>query len=254
MKKYFFYLFFFSNTFLTYSNDWSFSPITETWYPFNYQVRESPRGISIDILRKVFERSNLEIHLEDFKFYPWARAYHVAKNTPNSILFTTLRTENRENEFKWLGPIYIHKTEAFALNMRNIVIENYKDFDKYIISTYLGDAQEELIQNILGINIEKLDRIPNPEGRFLKVLNGRSDIFFSSRISLISFSNTQNIDISALEAIYELSRTGAYFAFPINTPDFIISNLNEILRDLHEENYILELFKKYKIEWAYELN
>jgi polar amino acid transport system substrate-binding protein len=41
----------------------------------------------------------------DIKIWPWARGYETALKEKNTVLFSTTRTEARENLFKWVGPI-----------------------------------------------------------------------------------------------------------------------------------------------------
>lgn len=230
-----------------------FRMITENWQPFNYEVRGVSAGISIDILNKILKGLGSSQTVDEVEFFPWARAFHVAQNNPSTILFSTSRTEAREDSFQWVGPIYLHKTEAFALRSREIVINSPEDFLNYTISTYLGDAQEEMIERELGVPISKLDRIPNADGRFLMVYHGRSDIFFSSRVSTTNFYRRNNLNPDLIESIYVLNSTGLYFALSPDIPSDIVEKMQEILDELHESGYIAELFKNYGIAWAYSI-
>ena len=50
----------------------------------------------------------------DIAFLPWARAYNLALNNKNVLLFSTTRTEAREALFKGVGPILKSNFVLFA--------------------------------------------------------------------------------------------------------------------------------------------
>lgn len=227
-----------------------FSLITEEFPPFNYTENEKAAGIAIDILDEMFKRIGSNQSSFDAKFYPWARGFYIAQNQKKSIIFTTARTKEREQLFKWVGPIFSDKTEAFCLNKNNIKINSISDFSNYTISSYIGDSQEELIKE-LGIPLEKLDRLTNSEARFKKVYSGRSDIVFVSRFAFLDYLKKENIEFNIFKSIYQLDSIDLCYAFSLDTPDFIIDKFQEIINELHKENFIRDTFDKYGIVEAY---
>lgn len=84
---------------------------TEEWPPYNYTEGQHVKGISTDILRAACNAAKL--HCE-FKMVPWARAYKVVTETPNTVLYTTARKPSREAEFLWVGPILPRTTWVYG--------------------------------------------------------------------------------------------------------------------------------------------
>jgi polar amino acid transport system substrate-binding protein len=182
---------------------------------------------------------------------PWARGYYTAQKEPLNILFVTARTEERENLFKWVGPIFTDRTEAFALKKKKIKINSSRDFSKYIISSYIRDSQEELISS-LGIPVENLDRLTSSDARFKKLYSGRTDIVFTSRITFLDFLSAEEIDPNIFESLYILDSIDICYAFSTDTPDWVIEKFQNILNELHEDGTIEKIFTNYGLSWAYE--
>jgi hypothetical protein len=61
-------------------------------------------------MREVFNHTSHDVEMEAL---PWARAYRVAKEQGNTIIFNIARTANREKQFKWIGKI----TEVLFSNL-----------------------------------------------------------------------------------------------------------------------------------------
>ena len=65
-----------------------------------YEKNSQITGTSVDILKQLLKLSQLKAEIE---LMPWARAYYLAKNTPNMIILSIVRTPDREPYFYWLG-------------------------------------------------------------------------------------------------------------------------------------------------------
>mgnify|MGYP002830677661 CR=1 FL=1 len=73
---------------------------TENYAPFNYVEDNKLRGISVELLGKIFRQANSAKTLKDVKVVPWARGYKFAQLKKNTVLFSTTRTKAREKLFK----------------------------------------------------------------------------------------------------------------------------------------------------------
>ena len=61
---------------------------------------------------------------------PWAQGYTMAQRQPNVALYSTTRTESRENLFKWVGPLATMKWVFFAKAGSGIKISSLDDAKK----------------------------------------------------------------------------------------------------------------------------
>ena len=227
-----------------------FRLVTEDFSPYNFLKEKEPVGISVELLQEILKRSGSRQKIGTAEFFPWARAYYIAQNNPNTILFITARTKEREGLFKWVGPVFTDKTEVFALRNKNIIIHSVEDLKKYSIASYIGDYEEEIIKE-LGIPQENLDRVTSSEARLKKVYSGRTDLVFVNKSALIDFTNRENINPYVFQSVYQLKGVDMCYALAPDTPDWIVEKMQQALNELHEEGFVSNLFKKYGFEDAY---
>jgi len=84
--------------------------LTENFPPFNmaedgknYAADARIHGINADIVREMFRRANIRYELT--LRFPWDRIYKQVLEQPDQGLFSTTFTAEREQQFKWVGPL-----------------------------------------------------------------------------------------------------------------------------------------------------
>jgi polar amino acid transport system substrate-binding protein len=78
---------------------------TEHYPPNQYQAEGRLKGALVEVVVAMFQRADTQLTRRDIKLVPWSRGYARTKNQPNSVLFGTVRTAEREDQFKWVGPL-----------------------------------------------------------------------------------------------------------------------------------------------------
>ena len=73
--------------------------------PFNYSSDQGLSGISVELLLAASDAVGLGITRKDIQVVPWVRGYQLIGEKADTVLFSTARTEARENQFLWAGPI-----------------------------------------------------------------------------------------------------------------------------------------------------
>ncbi len=61
------------------------SVVTESTYPYRYLENDKVVGITVNLVEAVLNRANLDYQIS---IYPWAKAYKIAKTTPNVLIFS----------------------------------------------------------------------------------------------------------------------------------------------------------------------
>lgn len=89
---------------------------TENLPPLNYLENGRPAGFSVELLQKMADESGITI---DIQVMPWIRAYQTAQADRDSLLFTLVRTPERENQFFWIGPVAKRQVYLFRLAKRS---------------------------------------------------------------------------------------------------------------------------------------
>ena len=84
--------------------------LTENFPPYNmakngknFAQNENIEGIAVDILRETFKRAGIPYSMT--LRFPWQRIYQLALENPGYGVFVTARVPEREQLFKWVGPL-----------------------------------------------------------------------------------------------------------------------------------------------------
>ncbi len=137
----------------------AYTVVTEDFPPYNYQVENQPRGLSVDVLQAVFDElyKNKDQKLRpEIQFLPWARAYHKAQTVENVLIFSIARIPEREALFHWIGEIAPYRTSIYKLRRNPIEISSLRDAREYEV----GVSQEDVIYSFLrSEGFERLDVI-----------------------------------------------------------------------------------------------
>jgi polar amino acid transport system substrate-binding protein len=101
--------------------------ITEQYPPYNYQEDGKLQGISVDLLEKMWEILGVNLNRSVILFLPWTEGYKKMFTENNTVLFSIDRSPEREELFKWVGPMGLDRTVLLTKADRNISISSLKD-------------------------------------------------------------------------------------------------------------------------------
>ncbi len=202
--------------------------MTEELPPFNFSRDGAVVGISADFVRLVFQEANYPLAADDIKMLPWARAYQIIKEQPNTVLFSMARTAEREQLFQWVGPLTQITIGLLAEKVRRIRVESSADLANYRIGTVRDGAPEQLLVQA-GANIEQLDRVPTPEMNIRKLQSGRIDLF-PFNVQTAQYLMLENgFDPNDFETVYILRQPMLYIALHRDVEPQLVTNLQQAL-------------------------
>lgn len=97
---------------------------TQSWPPYSYEKDGKLTGYSTELLQAVLQEANIDAN---YKIMSWSRAFQLASEGANSLIYTTTRTSEREDDFEWIGPVATRKLWLFKLAERKDIQINGKD-------------------------------------------------------------------------------------------------------------------------------
>lgn len=132
-----------------------FTYFSEEYPPFNYLSDGIASGVSVDILEDLFQRLNLSLDRSSVEVSLWAPAYEMVLDTPGTMLFSMVRTDAREELFKWVGPIAPHTDVLISMAGSGNEITEITDLNNYFTGVVEGFSSLDLLLNhgVLRSNI-----------------------------------------------------------------------------------------------------
>lgn len=212
--------------------------LTENFPPYNYGATGNLSGVSIDILELIFDELNIDLSQADIEMTNWYTAYEKAQNEPGTVLFSMVRNDDRENIFKWLGPIAPHKETIISFSGGGVKIYDDADLNQYLIGVVTGYPSYGILRD-KGVdpgNIVEYDSIDE-----------LYEALFSTEVRCICYSEQANKLILAgmgrdpdnFENTYNVKVDLLYIAFNPSVSDGLINlmqeKLDEFKNDLGED-------------------
>lgn len=228
----------------TFAETPKFKLVTENFVPFNFSVNSKNfehdesniSGICTEIVKEIFQRAELEYKL---KLRQWSYAFDYAKKQPNRGVFCTSRTDERNDLFKWVGPMVTNDWVIFGLDNFKGSIKSDQDLKNYKVGGYKGDALSNYLKN-KNIKVSELtdDRL-NPK----RLKDGMIDLWVSSKYTGPKLA--RDAGINNLKVIYTIKESELYLALHKGTDDQWINKLNDELSKLKSSGIVKDITRKY---------
>lgn len=216
---------------------------TENMPPMNYRQNGQVTGYATDIVRQILRRTGQDIPIEQVS---WARGYEEALTEPNTALYSTVRSAQREDLFNWVGPIALRKMVFFARKGARIKITSFSDAKKVnSIGTYKDDAKEQFL---LKAGFTNLETVINDEINPKKLASGRIDLWISTDIAGLLKAQRAGVDQTKLEAIFTIKENKLYIALSKQTPTSTVKSWQTALDAMHKDGSYQRILNQWKLE------
>lgn len=202
--------------------------ITHQFPPFNFQNDGRLQGTSIDLLEMVWDRMGENLNRGVIEFLPWTEGYQRTLNGKNTVLFATARLPEREQRFKWAGPIGSDTKVLLTKKDKNITIADSGDLKNYRIGVIKDDSAIQLLLNN-GARTEDLVVGISAKAIIEMLQNDSIDAWAYSETAGRWLIQDSGANASDYRAAYVLGKIEAYYAFNKETPDSLVQSFQQAL-------------------------
>ena len=215
--------------------------MAEDYPPANYLKDGEITGASVEILKLIWEKMG---HPEQpIIIIPWARGYRQVQTEPNHVLFSMSRTKEREQLFKWVGPIFTARQVLVGLADKNYQLDKLDDAKPFRIGTIKQDIGEcVLFRN----GFDNLESVSGLDHNIKKLLAGRVDLICQSESAINSYIEMEDLDPRQLQTVLVVNELGTYYAFNKQVPDSLVMQFQTALEVLEERR--LDILQQYGIK------
>lgn len=211
---------------------------TEDSPPYNMSDGGKIIGIGTDKIREIMARAAIGYQIE---LLPWKRAYDSALHLPDTCVYSTTRTAERENLFKWVGPVAVSEWVLFGRADRKYKLNTLEDARSLRIGTYNGDVRDSYLR-ARGFQVDTvIDDTLNPK----KLLADRIDLWASGKFEgrAITVHNGWG---DKLVPVLSFNKAELYLACNRSLPDAVIERLNAVLAAMNKDGTAKALERKYE--------
>jgi len=205
--------------------------LTENMPPYNYKEGNEIQGISAELVKAVFAHAELEY---EHRMVPWKRGYSIALSRKNTFLYSTIRINTRESQFKWIGPLYTDQFFFYKLKRRDdIQVRSFEDLKKYVIGVPDEDFSHQYLKE-QGFTASQVRPLLDYERALPMLYRSHLDILVNtSSILKHRLKRYSDYAVEDLERVYELpNKKTFYIAVNIQTDDALVARLQEALDTL----------------------
>jgi len=214
--------------------------LTENMPPLNYVENGVLVGPSVDIVKEIQRRVGSH---EPIRVYPWARAYKMALEQENVVLFGTTHTEIRDDKFKWIGPLATKRDILVARKGSGIKINSLEDAKKVNrIGTLRDDTREDLLKSQGFTNLEP---VSDEKMNAKKLILGRIELWTYKIPGLRTVCELAGVDYHEMEEVYSLREINIDIAFSKKTSDTIVQKWRNAFNDMLADGTMMKIRKEW---------
>lgn len=219
---------------------------TENYPPYNASTtgqgfahnEEDITGICTAMVKAMMANVDYEYIM---KVRAWSRAYEWVQGRENHALFCTARTEEREDEFQWVGPLAPIKWTLFAAPDSNISLSSLDDARQYQIAGYKGDVMSDYLVSE-GFNVTmSVAGDQNPR----RLTLGQADLWVTDGLVGPLVAEEEH-DITGLKPVLVFRETPMYLAVSNQTDPAIAKDLQQGLDKAKADGDIDAIIRRYQ--------
>lgn len=205
--------------------------VTEEFPPYDFAGEDGRvEGLATDVVKEALSELGLSVEIE---ILPWARAIRLASQEPNVMLYSVVRTAEREDNFHWVGVVCEVRSFLFKLRTRtDIASSDLIQLRGYTVGVVRGWAGHTYLEEN---GFADLQAVAVSEFNIKKLINGRVDLIEDYEANVIFQMNRLALNYGDLEKVYfNADISGPLFAvFNTQTPDELVESFKRAFSQIH---------------------
>lgn len=213
---------------------------TEEYPPLNYSQAGETTGLATEVVREIMRRTGQSAPIS---VVPWARGYQQAQVRPNTGLFVTMRTSEREALFKWVGPLARAVTSFYALRSSALRLASLEQARQLGAIAVPRDWYSH--QRLQAEGFANLYPVTGPAQLIRMLKRGRVKLVVLDNLSLNALLAQGGIQPGEVERLFSFMHSDAYIAFSPQTDDALVARWQAELDDMKADGSFTAIYHKW---------
>jgi len=222
-----------------------FTFFTEQFPPYNMtsdgkafaHKAEKISGLCTDVVKQMLPHLPYKTQI---KLRNWDYSISKVKQKVNHGLFCTVRSDEREDSFYWVGPLTEIRWTLFAKPGSDIQLDSLEDARKYRIGGYNDDVMTLFLQK----NKFNVSSIANDSVNPKRLLLGQIDLWIADELSG-PYVASDSADIDDLTPVLSFKETPLYLAINNQTDPKILKTINDAFEKVRQSGQIEVIERTY---------
>ena len=215
--------------------------ITEDFPPFNYAGADGKAaGQSTEVVEGILARLNQTATIE---VLPWSEGYRLALAGPRVVLYSTVRSEDREQLFRWVGPVAANDYTLYARKGSGLQLSTLEAAKKAgLIGVVRDDARHQFL---LANGFGNLLTCGSDAACLKNLTAGTTDLWLGSSVNAADIARAAGVDPNAVVPVYTIRTVPLYIAFSRDTPDSVVAAWQDALDAMKWDGTYDVILEKY---------
>ena len=214
--------------------------LTDNHPPLHFMQGNQLAGFGVDVVQALATQTGDRIHLQQV---PLLRALRMASDTPDTGVFTVLRTDERDDRYQWVGPLIEVETALYARDNLQPPVHSLREADhlgritvprKWLVYSYLQ-----------GQNLNNLYGVETPAQMMRLFSLGRTDFVVSDTWSKAALAREQGMEPERLQYQIPLMKQNTYIAFSPQTDPKQVARWQQALDTLRTDGRLEQLRQRW---------
>jgi polar amino acid transport system substrate-binding protein len=214
--------------------------LTEEAPPTSFNRDGELRGLSIEVVRALIERTGDAGKIE---LLPWTRGYHLAQREPNTAIFSTVRTPEREAKFQWVGPLLIGTTSFYSLKSRNLRFDNLQQAAES--GPLAVPKQWYTFETLSARGFKNLYGVASSKNMVTMLKHERVQLIATEDLTLKDELASGGLSPDQVQAHLPFMRSAYYIAFSPQTDVALVERWRRALESMHEDGSFAQIFRRW---------
>ena len=180
---------------------------------------------------------------DNIRLTSWKNAYNMALLDPNIVLFSAERTPQRENLFRWVGPVGKNSSILYAKKGSNINVKSLEDAKK--ISAIATTTNWFTEQKLKSEGFTNLVSSPDPAENVRQLMKGEVQLSIFTDITIPEIVKNAGYSMDDLEPVLTVSQTYFYIAISKDTPPDVVKAWQSTLDSLKKDGTFKKIYLNY---------
>ena len=211
--------------------------LADDFYPVQYKENNTIVGPATALVKRVLTEAKVPYSIA---MQPWARTYNTALHKPNILIYSIVRTAEREKLFHWIGPVI--KVNYFLYGLEQVKINAntpLNELNKYRIAAVRQTASALFFAEH---KIKSVRLIGDANQAIKMLLNNRVDLIPGIKGIFEKNCQRQHFRCEQIKPLYKLEKpsTEFYLALSKKTDKALVKKIKQAYQTIAVDPAIIE--------------